>query len=221
MNGMNDFRRTRIGVVEIIIIINAILFLPKLLGYYNIFDALFNLNIRTNSSFNFDSGAYWQALSAMFMHSERNFMHIVFNMYGLYIFGKPLEIIWGKGKFFLFYMITGLLTNIASALIFIMTDSSLSLLGASGAVFAVLLAFASYYPDARLLLFFFIPLKVKWTVLLFTGIELFSELFVRDGVAHFAHLFGFLFAFLYLLLFFRINAIQKMFFPDRDHYNIY
>jgi membrane associated rhomboid family serine protease len=220
---MNEFNKPKFGVVEIIILINAVFFLPFLIrmthpayAYETIF---LNLNIGIQGYMNFDQGAYWQIITALFMHG--GYMHILFNMYGLYIFGKPLERLWGKWKFLSFYLVTGIFTNLASALLFIFMHGSLSLLGASGAVFAVILAFGAYYPEAKLLLFFFIPLKVKWTIILFTVIELFSEIFLKDGIAHFAHLFGFLFAFLYLLIFFRINAVQKMFFPKKDDYIIY
>ena len=233
MGNFRQFNRISIGVVESIIIVNVIFFIPSLLFMFTkstgnavsgpmiIFNLLFNLNVNKPDPFlNFNNGAYWQVVTAMFMHGD--FFHLFFNMYGLYIFGKPMENLWGKGKFILFYFVTGILTNLLSAIIFILSGNPLSLIGASGAVYAVLLAFAAYYPETRLLLFFIIPLKVKWAILLFTGIELFSQLSnFKDGIAHFAHLFGFLFAFLYLLIFFRINAIQKLFFPKKDDYIIY
>ena len=96
------------------------------------------------------------------------------------------------------------------------------MLGASGAVYAVLLAFGGYYPETRLLLFFVIPLKVKWAILLFTVVELGLEIFnFNTGIAHLTHLFGFLFGFIYLLLIHKINPIQKMFFKkEEDSYTI-
>ena len=74
--------------------------------------------------------------------------------------------------------------------------------------------------DVRLLLFFFIPMKVKWAILLFAGIELFAEISgTGSGIAHITHLFGFLFGFLYLLIYFKMNPIKEMFFPRRNYFH--
>lgn len=224
-----QYKERKIGAIEIIILINILMFIPYLIYYlfgipelYVFFSYFFNLNInRPENFFSFNNGAYYQVITAMFMHGSLG--HIIFNMYGLYIFGKPLEIRWGKLKFIMFYMVTGVCANLASAFIFTLSGSNLSLIGASGAVYAVLLAFGGYYPDTKLLLFFFIPLKVKWAILIFTFTEICFEIFnLNTGIAHLTHLFGFLFAFIYLLLIHKINPIQKMFFPkDEDNYIIY
>ncbi|OHD18275.1 MAG: hypothetical protein A2Y34_05865 [Spirochaetes bacterium GWC1_27_15] len=204
-------------------IINVILFIPYItykifqIPYlYAIVSNFLNLNINhPNNFYSINDGAYWQILSAMFMHG--GIFHIIFNMYALYIFGKPLINKWGGTKFLLFYLTTGILANIASVFIFMQSNNPISLLGASGAIYAVLLAFVTYYPDIKLYFFALLPIKAKWAILLFTGIELFSELTnFNDGIAHITHLFGFLFGFFYLLFFFRINAIQKIFFPSEE-----
>ena len=216
------------GAIEIIIILNILMFIPYVIYYIFRIDYPFilasyflNLNVNSPGGFlSFNDGSFWQILTAMFMHG--NIGHIVFNMYGLYIFGKALEVRWGKTKFILFYLVTGVLANLGSALIFIFTGSPLSLLGASGALYAVLLAFGGYYPDTKLLLFFFIPLKVKWAILIFTAVELglqFSNL--NTGIGHLTHLLGFLFGFIYLTAVHKINPIQKMFFRrEEDDYII-
>ncbi|HOV13584.1 MAG TPA: rhomboid family intramembrane serine protease [Spirochaetota bacterium] len=218
----------RIGAIEFIIVLNIIMFIPYLIFYvfkipniYVLASYFLNLNINNPNKFlSFNDGAYWQIITAMFMHGGIG--HIVFNMYGLYLFGKPLELRWGKFRFLAYYMITGVLANLGSALIFIYTGQNISLLGASGAVYAVLLAFGGYFPETRLLLFFFIPLKVKWAILLFTVIELGLQFFnLNTGIAHLTHLLGFLFGFIYLVLIYKLNPIQKMFFPkEEDNYII-
>jgi len=224
----NSFRsQSSIGALEIIIIINLVFFLPfisyllfkdeKLIDLLYKFCAL-NVNVNIKDAFTVDQGAVWQFVTAMFTHGS--FPHILFNMYGLYIFGKPLELLWGSKKFTGFYLTSGILANAASYLLFKYTHTSVSLVGASGAIFAVMLAFAAYSPDTLLLLFFFIPLKVKWAILLFAGIELISEITnTMSGIAHVTHLFGFVFGFLYLLIFFKKNAIKDMYFPNNN--NIY
>ncbi len=229
MSDYYQYRNTRpgynIGVVEILVIINVIMFIPVLILLYVTRNDLLlkyvevmSLNVNIHKYFSIDNGAYWQILTAMFMHG--GISHIFFNMYGLYLFGKPLEMRMGSRKFLFFYLATGVLANIASVIFFkFATAQPVSLIGASGAIFGVLLGFGAFYPEVRLLLFFIIPIRVKWAVLLYGGIELFSEISSRtDGIAHITHLFGFVFAYLYLLIFFRINAIKEMFFTKRNYY---
>lgn len=219
-------RRYNIGVVKILIFINFLFFIPYILSFlttipffYNLTIYYFGLNINT-PYLSINDGALWQVVSAMFIHGS--IAHIIFNMYGLYIFGKPLELRWGNANFLSFYLTTGILANIASAIFYILTKNRITLIGASGAVYAVLLAFGSYYPNTRLLLFFFIPIKVKWAIALFTFISILFQLTnIANFIGHLTHLLGFLFGFLYLLIFFRINALQKMFFSKEDDYIIY
>ncbi|HOJ62979.1 MAG TPA: rhomboid family intramembrane serine protease [Spirochaetota bacterium] len=219
--------RYKFGVTETIILINFIFFIPYILSFITASPFFYNLSIyylglNINSPYGFlsiNNGAIWQVLTAMFMHGGLG--HIIFNMYGLYIFGKPLELRWGGARFLSFYLTTGILANIASVIVYIFSKNSITLIGASGAVYAVLLAFGAYYPDVKLLLFFFIPIKVKWAILLFTVLSLFFQFSnIANFIGHLTHLFGFLFSFLYLLIFFRINAIKKMFF-SKDDYIIY
>ncbi|MBN2546868.1 MAG: rhomboid family intramembrane serine protease [Spirochaetes bacterium] len=217
--------RSDIGAVEIIIIINIVFFLPYI--SYRLFQnpmllkLLYQycaLNINIKDTMSVETGAVWQFVTAMFTHG--GFFHILFNMYGLYIFGKPLEAYWGTKRFTAYYLTTGILANIASYFIFKLSYAPVLLMGASGAIFAILLAFAAYSPDTLLLLFFFIPMKVKWAILLFAGIELISEISnAPSGIAHITHLLGFVFGFLYLLIFFKKNAVKEMYFPNRN--NIY
>lgn len=221
---MNNFyyqqSRRRYSATDIIIIVNCILFLPYFFRAFPLFREMFrftrqflSMNIGYSNVPCFDRFAVWQPLTAMFMHGNPS--HLFFNMYALYIFGKPLEQRWGTARFVSFYMTVGILANVAGGLIFIITGKPLSLIGASGAIYGVLLGYGSIYPNTRLLLFFFIPIRVKWCVLLYAVIELLSEIFsAADGVAHSVHLFGFLFAFLYIMIFMHRNAIRDMFFDD-------
>lgn len=228
---MDYQRNIKIGITEIIIGINifAFLILNKLIpGLFYIF----SLNIGTTIDFfdkhniiinyTINQNAYWQILTSIFLHG--NFMHLLFNMYGLFIFGKPLEERLGKINFLSYYLTTGILANIASVLFINLTPNNpVSLIGASGAIMGVLLAFGAFYPDIILLLFFVIPIKVKWAILLYAALELYFEISNKlrqstGAIAHYTHLFGLLFGFLYLLLFFRINAIKEMFFRKKIYY---
>ncbi len=152
---------------------------------------------------------YWQFITYMFTHA--NFTHILFNMIGLYFFGTQVERRMGSKEFLLFYMLIGFLAGVFSFFVYYLTGNyGVFLLGASGAVFAVLLSFATYYPQARIFVFGIIPMKAPVLVILYTGIELFSQMTsINSGVAHLTHLAGFAFAFLYLLLRLRINPIEE------------
>lgn len=153
----------------------------------------------------------WQILTHMFMHG--GFWHIFFNMYSLLMFGSILERSLGPKKFLIFYFVTGLgavalHTGVEwmQARVFIANGAvdayqrllMTPTLGASGAIYGVLIGFAMLYPQARLTLIFPpIPMTAKWLVIIFAAIELFSGINgIQESVAHFAHLGGMLFGWL-------------------------
>ena len=162
----------------------------------------------------------WQVLTHMFMHG--GFWHLLFNMYTLYIFGTVLERVWGSKKFLIFYFVTGLgaaaihtgvewiqmkvlLNQVADGSLVAMESIArlkyTPTVGASGAIYGVLMGYAMLYPDSLLTLIFPpVTLKAKWFVLIFGAIELAIGLSsANDGVAHFAHLGGMLFGYLLIL----------------------
>ena len=160
----------------------------------------------------------WQVVTHMFMHGD--FWHIFFNMYTLMMFGMPFERVWGTKKFLVFYFVTGLSAAALHLLVLHLqvnglmaaetTEATLKAyqilstptVGASGAIYGVLLGFAMLYPSAELRLLFlpFFPIKAKWLVLIFAAIELLTGLFASSSsIAHFAHLGGMLFGWLLIL----------------------
>lgn len=168
---------------------------------------------------------YWQSaafnplqfISYMFMHAS--FDHIFFNMFGLFMFGPVLEQVWGGKRFLFFYLFTGigagivqelfwtyqLMPYIGSATMHIIFQGGIEpiTIGASGAIFGILLAFAMIFPDAKLMLFFLpIPIKARYFVPMYALIELFLGVanFSGDNVAHFAHLGGALFGLILILI---------------------
>lgn len=155
-----------------------------------------------------DRGLIWQPFTYMFAHA--GITHILFNMLGIFFFGTQVEARLGSYEFLLFYGLTGLLAGLFSLGFYLMTGNvGVILLGASGAVFAVLLAFATLFPDAVIFLFGIIPIRAPILVIGYTFIELFSQIGgTRGNVAHFTHLAGFFFAFLYFVLRLRINPIR-------------
>lgn len=154
-------------------------------------------------------GAWWQVFTYMYVHGDLS--HILFNMLGLFFFGTAVEEQMGSWEFLAFYHVTGFLAGLASLGIYWVTGQfGVYLLGASGAIFAVTLAFAAYRPQDRILLFFVLPLRARSAVILFAAMEVGFQIFnPYSGVAHLTHLAGFLFAFLYLLLRLRINAWSR------------
>jgi membrane associated rhomboid family serine protease len=158
----------------------------------------------------------YQFVTHMFMHG--GFVHLFFNMYTLVIFGVVLEQVWGSKKFLFYYLVTGLGAAALHSLVLYIDAHSLAAaakagdfaasaalerlmgtptVGASGAVYGVLLAYGMLFPNNVLqLLFPPVALKAKWFVLIFGGIELLLA-FTNSGgeVAHFAHLGGMIFGF--------------------------
>ena len=160
---------------------------------------------------------WWQPVTHMFMHG--GFFHLLFNMYTLFIFGSVLERVWGPKKFLIFYFATGLgaaaihtgvewiqmqswiaqaAEGTQSALMAIHTMKMTPTVGASGAIYGVLMGYAMLYPDSMLTLVLPpVSLKAKWFVLIFAGIELLTGITgTGGGIAHFAHLGGLIFGYI-------------------------
>ena len=156
-------------------------------------------------------GFIWQPVTYMFAHS--GISHLVFNMLGLFFFGTQVEQQLGSWEFLLFYLLTGILAGLFSLAVYWLTGSMyVFLLGASGAVFAVLLAFATFYPNAEIFIFGIIPVRASILVIGYTAIELFSQMSGRGGnVAHLTHLAGFAFAYLYFVIRVGISPYRRFF----------
>jgi membrane associated rhomboid family serine protease len=156
-------------------------------------------------------GAWWQLVTYMFVHS--GWTHIFFNMLGLLMFGVQLEQRMGSTEFLLYYFVSGIGAGAASLALYLAAGQlGVVLVGASGAIFALLLAFAVYFPDARILLFYVIPLRAPTAVAVFAGIEIVSQFFSsQSGVAHLTHLAGLLFGGLYLAARLRMNPLLPFF----------
>jgi membrane associated rhomboid family serine protease len=144
----------------------------------------------------FAHGEVWQLLTYMFLHG--GLFHLLFNMLALFMFGSDIERDWGTREFLKYYFVTGVgagLTQWAVSM-----NSDIPTIGASGAIFGILLAFGMLYPNRPILLYFILPVPAKYLVVLFGFIEVVAVAGGggRDGVARFAHLGGLLFGFLYL-----------------------
>ena len=137
----------------------------------------------------------WQLVTYMFLHAD--LYHIFFNLFALWIFGQALEQLWGTKRFLMYYFLTGIGAGIIQLFV-----SSGSTIGASGAVFGILLGFGMMYPNRKIMLLFPpIPIKAKYFVGFYGALELFNGLTRADsGVAHFAHLGGLLVGFILIKL---------------------
>jgi membrane associated rhomboid family serine protease len=139
----------------------------------------------------------WSALSYAFLHGS--FLHLFFNMLALFMFGPPVEGRLGGARFIRLYVIAAL-GGAALSLAFAGVSRGVPIVGASAAVFGVMLAFVLEWPDAPVLVFPLpVPIRAKWIVIFLAALSLGAGLYgAQDGVAHFAHLGGFGAALLYL-----------------------
>lgn len=139
-----------------------------------------------------------QLVSYMFLHA--GFGHIFFNMFALWMFGRQLEYDLGSSRFLAYYMITGVGAGVLNLVVMGLTGDYGVTVGASGAVFGILLGFGMLHPNERLLLLIPpMPIKAKYFVMIYGAIELYQGFAVSDNVAHFAHLGGMLFGIILLL----------------------
>ena len=152
----------------------------------------------------------WTFVTYMFMHGS--FSHIFFNMFGLFIFGTQVERQMGSREFLLFYFLTGILAGLFSFAVYLFTGAyAVMLMGASGALFAVELAYAVFFPDSIIYLWGILPLRAPVMVLGFTVLELFfSVTGLNSGVAHFTHLAGFVFGWLYFPVRFGMSPWRRL-----------
>ena len=141
----------------------------------------------------------WQVFTYLFLHG--GFFHILFNMFALWMFGSDLEKLWGGPKFLYFYFLTGVGAGVFDVVLTTLFGPAYptATIGASGAIYGLLLAFGLLFPDRPIFIWFIIPIKAKWFVLIICAIEFFSEISgPGSGIAHLAHLGGMLVAYLYL-----------------------
>lgn len=229
-------------VVKNLLIINGLLFAGSL-----VFESQFGVELNEILGLHFplsDAFRPYQLITYMFMHATFDahgqiiFSHVFFNMFALWMFGNPLENLWGGKRFLLYYILTGVGAGVVQLLVaylrllplysqvsqdtleLVMTQGqeiiqngqyiiepaanamngiiNSTTVGASGAVFGILLAFGMLFPNTVLYLYFAIPIKAKWFVILYGAAELFLGIAnnASDNVAHFAHLGGMLFGFI-------------------------
>lgn len=160
----------------------------------------------------------WQLLTYQFMHSTSSLWHIGGNMFILWMFGMEIENRWGSKKFLLFYLLGGIGAGILQvSLAPIFTDGLAVTIGASGAVYAVMVAFALFFPDRHIYLYFLLPIKAKYFIALWVLVDFFM-IGSSSPVAHLAHLGGALTGFLFIMLDRRYNFNVEGWFSSLKNY---
>jgi membrane associated rhomboid family serine protease len=140
----------------------------------------------------------WQLFTYMFMHGS--FTHIFFNMFALWMFGLELENIWGSKKFLFYYTICGLGAGLANLFIAPLFSPGAPTVGASGSVYGILVAFGYLFPDRYIYIYFLLPIKAKYLVIMYMALEVFSVASQSNtGIAHVAHLGGAVVGLVYLI----------------------
>lgn len=212
---MTEFRPTRFEIlptgVKNLLIINGLVFLAQItIGKQINIENTFALHTWQSPLFK-----PWQFFTHMFMHGD--FSHILSNMFALWMFGSILENVWGPKRFLIFYIVCGLGAALCHmGVLYYQTEQAINIfnaatyenqliqrediiirlreatLGASGAVFGCLAAFGYLFPNTFIYIYFMIPLKAKWFVMIYAGFELFQAVqnSAGDNVAHVAHLGG-------------------------------
>ena len=152
----------------------------------------------------------YQIFTTMFLHAPaiESFMHILINMFVLYMFGRVLENVWGGKRFLLFYLACGVGASAAHLIMQDIMGGMAPAVGASGAIMGVMIAFAYLFPNTELLMFPIpFPVKAKWAAVGWVALDLFGGFgkVQGDNIAHFAHLGGALVGFIILIIWNKTN----------------
>lgn len=207
-------------VIKSLLIINGIVFLIQMLGQ-NLLIGDTTLEQYIIKYFALIPIGYgflpWQLITYQFMHG--GIMHIALNMFALWMFGIEIENIWGSKKFLFFYLMCGVAAGI-SQLIFppLFNEPLAATIGASGAIFGVLIAFGMMFPDRYIYIYFLLPVKAKYLIIGYVLLELYS---IPQGgnVAHLAHLGGALAGFIYLMYERKHNRLFGSYFKSSSKIN--
>ena len=147
----------------------------------------------------------WQLVTYQFMHA--NFSHLLYNMFALWMFGMEVEHVWGSRRFLWFYLLCGVAAGISQLIlapllepssVISITGAGIPTVGASGAVYAVLVAFAMMFPDRYIFIYFLLPIKAKYLIILLIAFGIFS-VGAESAVANLAHLGGAAAGFVYVI----------------------
>ena len=176
--------------IKILIIINVGLFLLRFVAKSQIdLAGVFGLSPNTVWPM------IWQPITYMFIHGD--LFHVLINMFVLWMFGSEMESIWGRTQFLRYYFLTG----VGSGLVWLLFNTGQSysvLIGASGAIYGILIAYGMMFPNRTVYLYFMIPIKVKWFVVFLGAVAFLSSFNNNTNISHLTHLSGMVIGFVYL-----------------------
>jgi membrane associated rhomboid family serine protease len=192
--------------VKWLLIANIAMYLLYFFGVRFGFGGVFNL-LALSPRAVLEYFAIWQPVTYMFLHDPYGFGHILFNMLALWMFGADLERDWGTRRFLKYYFVCGVGAAMCD-IVFNALFGSLNVrtIGASGAIYGLLLAFGMLYPDRTVLFSFLFPIKAKYFVMIIGAIAFLSSFSANSGVSHIAHLGGMFWG--YLFLKFRMRGVR-------------
>jgi len=180
-----------------------------------------DLFVKNFALFTYESPFFrpWQLFTYMYMHG--GFSHLFFNMFALWMFGMELENMWGSKTFFIFYTVCGVGAGIANAFLAPLVSyipPNVPTVGASGSIYGVLIAFGMIFPNRYIYIYFMLPIKAKYLVIIYILIEVFAVASQsQSGIAHIAHLGGGVVGFLYV--YFILNKGKPKFFKNQGQDN--
>lgn len=182
-------------VVRWLLIINTGMFVLQLLVLKPLFGSAYLSYLALVPSYFLGKGYLWQIVTYMFLHG--GIIHIFFNMLFLWMMGSEIERHWGGREFLKYYLVTGCGAGLVNVLV--QPSATSRTIGASGAIFGLIIAFALAFPDREILLYFLIRIKAKHFALLVGALELIALIALPDmGIARFAHLGGLLIGYVYI-----------------------
>lgn len=151
------------------------------------------------------NGMVWQPFTYLFLHG--GFWHVAINMFVLWMFGTEIQYRWGKNEFLKYYFITGVGSGIVTVLLSL--GSNVPVVGASGAIYGILLAYGLMFPERYVYIYFLFPIKVKYFVAIIGGIAFFSSLNSSgSGISHLTHLSGMVIGLLYIKQDWRLGHLK-------------
>ena len=183
--------------VKWLLIVNGLVFLPYYLSTGTALHGHLTALLALSAQGFIRNFMVWQPVTYMFLHA--GILHILFNMLTLWMFGISLEQTWGTRQFLKYYFLCGLAAAVCVLIVNIaIGDWYVPTLGASGAIFGLLVAFGVLYPNQVVLMMFLFPIKAKYMVMIYAGIELVLTFGPNNGVSTIAHLGGMAFGYVYL-----------------------
>ena len=161
-------------------------------------------------------GELWRWCTYLFLHG--GVFHLLFNMFALWMFGMELENVWWSRKFLTYYLICGVGAGLSNLFVGPLFGPGGPTVGASGAIYGVLIAFGMMFPDRPIFVYFLLPIRARYFVMIYILLELYAGVTSSmDGIAHFAHLGGAAVGYLYILIDQRRLPLQKFFESRRAH----